>query len=96
MARISDLRVREVINIADGRRLGPIKDIDINLEQGSITSIIMPGPSRLVSFFGREEEVVIPWEKIKKIGMDVILVDLRDIVDLNQDKNTPKNKERLW
>ncbi|HAP94113.1 MAG TPA: YlmC/YmxH family sporulation protein [Desulfotomaculum sp.] len=82
MAKISDLRVREVINIADGRKLGPIKDIDIDLEQGRISAIILPGPSRLMSFFGREEEIVVPWEKIKKIGLDVILVDLRGVTEL--------------
>lgn len=83
MAKISDLRVREVINIADGRRLGPIKDIDIDLEQGRINAVILPGPSRLMSFFGREEEIVVPWEKIKKIGLDVILVDLRGVTELD-------------
>jgi len=80
MVRISDLRMREVINIADGRRLGPIKDIDINLEEGRINAIILPGHGagggRLMGFIGREEELVVPWTKVKKIGLDVILVDL--------------------
>lgn len=83
MVKISDLRVREVINLADGRRLGPIKDIDIDLEQGRISAIILPGAGKLLSFFGREEEIVVPWEKIKRIGVDVILVDLRDIAGIN-------------
>ena len=80
MVRISDLRLREVINIADGRRLGPIKDIDIDLEEGRISAIILPehggGAGRLMGFIGREEELVVPWAKVKKIGVDVILVDL--------------------
>ncbi|TYO95892.1 YlmC/YmxH family sporulation protein [Desulfallas thermosapovorans] len=80
MVKISDLRAREVINIADGRRLGPIKDIDINLEEGRINAIILPGhgggAGRFMGFIGREEELVVPWQKIKKIGVDVILVDL--------------------
>ncbi|MCL6638277.1 MAG: YlmC/YmxH family sporulation protein [Firmicutes bacterium] len=84
MVKISDLRVREVINVADGRKLGPIKDIDIDLEQGRISAIILPGPGRLFSFFGREEEIVVPWEKIKRIGVDVILVDLREVVEMNR------------
>ena len=82
--KISELRMREVINIADGRRLGPIKDIDIDLEQGRISAVILPGPGRLFSFFGREEEIVVPWEKIKRIGVDVILVDLREVVEMNR------------
>ncbi|MGB9904651.1 MAG: YlmC/YmxH family sporulation protein, partial [Desulfotomaculales bacterium] len=59
MVKISELRMREVINVADGRRMGPIKDIDIDLEQGRISAIILPGPGRLFSFFGREEEIVV-------------------------------------
>ena len=84
MVKISDLRMREVINVADGRKLGPIKDIDIDLEQGRISAIILPGPGRLFSFFGREEEIVVPWEKIKRIGVDVILVDLREVVEMGR------------
>jgi len=82
MVKISDLRMREVVNIADGRRLGPIKDIDINLEEGRIDAIILPGhgggggAGKLMGFIGREEELVVPWQKIRKIGVDVILVDL--------------------
>jgi YlmC/YmxH family sporulation protein len=84
VVKISELRMREVINVADGRRMGPIKDIDIDLEQGRISAIILPGPGRLFSFFGREEEIVVPWEKIKRIGVDVILVDLREIVEMSR------------
>jgi len=82
VVRISDLRMREVINVVDGRRLGPIKDIDIDLEEGRINAIILPGhgSGRLMGILGREEEVVVPWQKIKKIGIDVILVDLTNIL----------------
>ncbi|MCL6635017.1 MAG: YlmC/YmxH family sporulation protein, partial [Peptococcaceae bacterium] len=40
MVKISDLRAREIVNIVDGRRLGQIKDFDIDLEEGRITAII--------------------------------------------------------
>lgn len=77
MVKISDLRLREVINITDGRRLGPIKDIDIDLDEGRINAIILPFPgARLIGFFSRENEIVIPWDKIIRIGVDVILVEL--------------------
>jgi len=76
LIKISDLRVREVVNVIDGRRLGLIKDIDINLEAGRIAAIILPGQGRFLGLFGREDELVVPWEKIKKIGVDVILVEL--------------------
>lgn len=82
MVKISDLRSREIINVVDGRRLGLIKDIDIDLEEGRITSIILPGVSgKFLGFLGREEEIIVPWEKIIKIGTDVILVEISSFTD---------------
>lgn len=82
MVKISDLRSREIINVVDGRRLGLIKDIDIDLEEGRITSIILPGISgKFLGFLGKEEEIIVPWEKIMKIGADVILVEISSFTD---------------
>lgn len=78
MVNISELRLREIINVVDGRRLGLIKDIDLDLEEGKINAIILPGAGggRFLGFFGKEEEIIVPWHKIKKIGADVILVEI--------------------
>lgn len=82
MVKISDLRSREIINVVDGRRLGLIKDIDIDLEEGRITSIILPGISgKFLGFLGKEEEIIVPWDKIMKIGADVILVEIISFTD---------------
>ncbi len=83
MVRISDLRAREVVNIMDGRRLGLIKDIDIALDMGLILTIILTGAGggRFLGFLGKEEEIVVPWEKIVKIGVDVILVEVSGFAD---------------
>jgi YlmC/YmxH family sporulation protein len=78
MLKISDLRVREIVNVIDGRRMGLIRDIDIDLDNGRISALVLTGSSRLLGFFGREEELVVPWEKIVKIGVDVILVEVPD------------------
>ena len=76
MNRISDFKQKEVINISDGRRLGFVCDIEVNLEDGRIEAIIIPGGGKLFGFLGKENEFVIPWENIKKIGEDIILVDI--------------------
>lgn len=81
MIKISDLRMREIVNVQDGRRLGLIKDIDLDLENGRISAIILAGSSRMLGFFGRDEEIVVPWEKIVKIGVDVILVEVPNLSD---------------
>jgi len=79
--RVSELRVLDLINIEDGRRLGPIIDLDIDLEKGMIKGMIVLAPSRGKGFFsgGKNGDLFIPWEKVIKVGVDVILVDGRDL-----------------
>lgn len=76
MVRTSDMRVREVVNIVDGRRLGVIDDVEIDLDNGRITAIVIPGGGRFLGFFGKNDEYIVPWEKIRRIGVDTILVEL--------------------
>ncbi len=75
MYRAGELRQKEVINIADASRLGFVADVEVSLEAGAIESVIVPGKTRLLNF-GQGKDLIIPWEKIKRIGEDVILVDL--------------------
>ncbi|MHB0884282.1 MAG: YlmC/YmxH family sporulation protein [Bacillota bacterium] len=72
----SDLRVREVINLSDGRRLGNLIDVEVDLESGRVTAIVVPGRGRFLGLFGGDDDYVIPWEKVVRIGVDVIIVDL--------------------
>lgn len=74
--RISDLENRDVVNVVDGRRLGNIVDVELDLESGRIVAVILPGAQRFLGVFGRENDLVIPWDRIKKIGADVILVEV--------------------
>ena len=72
--KISELRMKDVIEAEDGRRLGYINDMDIDTDQGKIASLIIPGTRNWRSLFGRSDEVVLPWERIVKLGVDVIIV----------------------
>ena len=76
MVRGYDLKQREVINITDGRRLGYVYDVEINFEKGTIESIVVPGPSKFKNLFGKNGDVVIPWNRIERVGNDIILVNL--------------------
>ncbi len=75
MIRISELRERDVVNVNDGRRLGTIQDLELDLEKGKVKAIIVPAAGRVWGKLSRAQEHLIPWEKIVKIGVDTILVD---------------------
>ncbi len=76
--RASDLSTRDVINVSDGRRLGHVVDLDIDLQTGKILALVVPGESKLLGVFGRSDDFVVPWSNVKKIGEDVILVEVQD------------------
>lgn len=75
MVKTSELKQKEVININDGRRLGIVSDVEIDMETGKIESIVIPASGKLMSIFSKESDIVIEWTNIKKIGIDVILVE---------------------
>ena len=72
-----DFKHKEVININDGKKLGYVQDVCADLETGKITSIIVPGSTnKFMSLFSSNNDIVIPWEKIRCIGEDLILVEI--------------------
>jgi len=73
--RLYDLKQKEVINIRDGCRFGFPCDVEFDGESGRIGKMIVPGPARIFGMFGREHEYRIPWDCIKQIGVDIILID---------------------
>lgn len=73
-----DFKHKEVINIIDGKRLGFVQDVTANLETGIITSIVVPGNNKLLNVFSAND-IVIPWQNIKCIGDDVILVEIKGL-----------------
>jgi YlmC/YmxH family sporulation protein len=83
LTKTSELREREVVNVLDGRRLGLASDLEIEAETGKIKAIVVPGPGKFLWLFGKSEDFVIPWDKIIKIGVDVILVETPNYVSEN-------------
>ena len=71
-----DFKHKEVVNIRDGRRLGYVQDVCAELETGRITAIIVPGGNKVLNIFSQANDITIPWEKIKCIGEDLILVEI--------------------
>ena len=73
----TDLFCKEVIAVCDGRRLGYITDARVEIPEGHVVAVIVPGPCRLFGIWGRRDDYVIPWRCIKRIGPDIVLVDVK-------------------
>lgn len=74
--RIADLRCKEVINICDGMRLGFVCDVVLHTGTGQILALVVPGPCKFFGIFGRSDDFILPWECIRKIGDDIILIEV--------------------
>ena len=79
MISTDKLKNKEVINISDGRSLGFVYDIEVDLDKGVIDGIVIPGTRGFMGLFSKKEgDMVIKWDKVKTVGDDVILVDLEN------------------
>ncbi|SFR01784.1 YlmC/YmxH family sporulation protein [Desulfoscipio geothermicus] len=80
--KLGELAGKEIINLNDGARLGVIGETDLAIddETGKIQSIIIPRKGNIISFWAEKNELVIPWEAVKKIGFEVIIVELDQAV----------------
>ncbi|MGQ9557695.1 MAG: YlmC/YmxH family sporulation protein [Desulfurispora sp.] len=76
--RMVELAGKEIINFQNGARLGVVgeSDLDIDISSGRIRAIILPRRSNLLNFWLDKQHMVIPWEAVRKIGREVIIVDL--------------------
>ncbi|WP_134700426.1 YlmC/YmxH family sporulation protein [Ammoniphilus sp. YIM 78166] len=77
--RYSDFSGKEVIDLENGERMGPLgqSDLVIHPETGQIDSIILPGTS-LFGWGKKKNDVMIPWDAIRKVGPEMIIVELRE------------------
>ncbi|MCL5935531.1 MAG: YlmC/YmxH family sporulation protein [Firmicutes bacterium] len=85
--RMAELAGKEIVNVYDGARLGVVGESDMVFEpeSGQINAVIIPRRGNLINFWVDRQYMVIPWESIKKIGHEVIIVDL-DQTNLNVKK----------
>ncbi len=75
-AKFTDLHCKEGSCVSDGRRLGYIHDVLIQLPKGEVTAIVVPGRCKLGGLGPPRDDFVIPWGKIVRIGPDIVLVDI--------------------
>ena len=71
----ADLRHLEIVNLCDGARLGYATDFEFDIEDARILALVVGGNCGLFGF-GKEDDLIIPWNLIECIGEDTILVKL--------------------
>ncbi len=74
-SRMTELRDKEIISVKDGCRFGYVGDVEVDLETGKVSALVVPGRLRFFGLLGRDEDRFFPWESVKRFGEDIILVD---------------------
>lgn len=82
--RLTDLRHKEVISEIDGTRLGYVDDIIVDTKSSAVVAFVIFARIFFFGIFGKTEDYIIPWEKIKLIGEDTIIISCK----------TPKPEKR--
>ena len=75
--KFTDLQCKEVICVSNGQRLGCVTDILLEVPEGNVCAILVPGQCRYFGLIGPHDDYVIPWNCIRKVGPDIVLVDTR-------------------
>lgn len=85
--RLSDLSGKEVINLGDGSRLGVVEECELVFddETGRIQALVLPVRQGFWRLFGDSRRTTVPWQAIRRIGDEVIIVDLSNSSDRYSD-----------
>lgn len=81
---LSDLAGKEIINLYNGAKLGLVGDADLDISaNGAVEAIILTSRGGFSGFWSSKgerdrENLVIPWQTVKKVGSEVIIVDLQN------------------
>ena len=76
LCTLSELCTREILNVSDGRRLGELRDLIVDGETGRLLAMLVPEKQKLFRLFHPREDIRIPWGAVKKLGPEVILVEI--------------------
>ena len=73
---LSDLRYKEVIDQSTGQRLGYVCDAEIDLDDGKIVALIVPGQKTRGGLLSGDDDYILPWGSISRLGEDIILAEV--------------------
>ena len=90
-----ELRAKEVVNICDGKKMGNIIDLIFDCSCARITGLVVPGEKTLLNFFKGGNDIFIPYNRIRKIGTDIILVELTPVSALSKEKASKQKTSEI-
>jgi len=70
--RLSELQHKDIIDL-DGKKIGNIIDVRLGSD-GKLIALIIETSKTLFRFAAKDNEIEVTWDKIERIGEDVILV----------------------
>ena len=73
--KFTELQCKEVICVSTGQRLGFVGDVQVEIPEGNVRAIVVPCQPKLLGLSPKREDYIIPWDCIRKIGPDIVLVD---------------------
>jgi len=78
--RLSELDGKEIINLYNGERLGVVNNCDLVFDESTGEIIYLVLPKKRIPFivFGEKSKVEVSWSGIKKIGPDIIIIDMEE------------------
>lgn len=88
IARIAELKDKQVVSIKDASVVGFVSDIEFDTETGTLSSVVISGKNKGISFLSRGEDIIIPWDKIEVIGNDSILISMEGYLPNKRHKRT--------
>lgn len=87
---LRELENKDVVNICNGKMLGHIMDLELESDCGRITAIYI---NAACAFWNMSKgELRIPWDNIKCIGEDTVLVEYRS----EENCECRRNRKNNW
>lgn len=83
-----ELRTKQVVNVIDGKALGRIIDIVFSREGSRIIGFVVPG-DKIFKIFNKKGDLFVPYDKIVRVGIDVVLVELKPFAPVGEHPPIP-------
>ena len=74
--KLSELQKKDIVSIRDGKKIGRIIDVEFDIKNGYLIKFIIEKTHFIRNIFTTNDELTIKFSQIKKLGEDVILIDI--------------------